>query len=249
MSDSPAIPVSIWSPCPDPNGAVIPFPGGDHDLTCLPALYTYNTREAMRRPAFESPAPGEPALTFDGLPVGRLGKIGFKALMDAARDAGHGVFVRSAFRAHAMQSATFSMWVSREVMAGRSREEATRRVSASSARAGHSEHQLGTTADLVYRTPQATIYDGWDPETIASSPPMQWVAANAHRFGIVLTYDRDHVEVTQYVWEPWHYRFVGVEAANTMKECGLTTEEFLQRRYAAEPPPPYSPRPPRTARR
>lgn len=242
-SNFPVSSTSIWTPC-DPGD-----PGIAHDLVCMPASYTYRGREALREVAFESDAPAEPATTFDGLPIGHHGKVGFKAMLDAARDDGHLLLVRSAFRSYAMQSATFSMWVAQEVASGRSREFALKKVSASSARAGHSEHQLGTTADLVFRTPQGTIYDGWDAEKMEASAPIQWVMKNAHRFGIVLTYDKDRVHVTQYVGEPWHYRFVGVTAANAMKECDLSTEEYLQARYGTGPLPPFEPHMSRSARR
>jgi D-alanyl-D-alanine carboxypeptidase len=237
-SEFPVSSTSIWTPCaaePQPSKAA-------HDLVCLPAAYTFRNREALRSVAFESDAPAEPTTTHDGLSVGRHGKVGFRALFDEAKSHGFDLYVRSGFRAYSTQSATFSMWVAQELAQGRSREDALRKVTGFSARAGHSEHQLGTTVDLVYRAENGVVYDGWDPSTIAASPAMTWVRANAHRFGVVLSYDEDRVDVTQYVYEPWHWRFVGVAAADAMHECSLSTEELLQARYGEPPPPPFSPR-------
>lgn len=233
-AEYPVSSTSIWSPC-----APTPAPAKrTDDLVCIPARYSYRNREALRSVAFESDAPSSPSLTHDGLPVGRAGKVGFKALMDDAAAAGHTLTVRSGFRAYTMQSATFSGWVAAELAQGRSREYALRKVSASSARAGHSEHQLGTTADLVFARANGAVYDGWAQETIAESPAMTWVAANAHRFGLVMSYDKDHEAITEYVWEPWHYRFVGVAAADLMKRCGWTTEQYLDARYGEDGPSP-----------
>jgi len=119
------------------------------------------------------------------------------------------------------------------------RSEAERIASTFSAQPGHSEHQLGTTADITYRTPQGNIYPSLD-QSMANAAAIQWVHANSHRFGIVLTYDEDKVETTQYVYEPWHHRFVGVEAADAMRECMLNTEEFLAERYGVGPLPEYA---------
>ena len=243
-SEYPLSSTSVWTPC-----SWDPAPSAKkHDFICLPAPYVFHAREALRRFAFESDAPAGMAETHDGLAVGREGKIGFKPLFDAARESGFELFVRSGFRPYATQGATFAMWVAQELGRGRSREDALRRVTRFSARAGHSEHQLGTTVDLVYKAENGVVYDGWNAETIAASAAIRWVKANAHRFGVVLTYDEGREEVTQYVWEPWHWRFVGVEAADAMHACGISTEEYLQARYGEEPEA-FSPHSGRNARR
>lgn len=206
---------------------------------CLPPSAWLQTAEALRRVAWRSPAPAGLSRTFDGLPVGFEGEVGFGAMFEAARRAGHELRVRSGFRPHDSQHSIFRSWVRAEQARGRGEGDATLRASAYSARPGHSEHQLGTTADLVFRVPHGRMYEGWDPEFIADSAPMRWVAANAHRFGLVLSYGRGKTHATQYVWEPWHYRFVGVEVADAMRRCGLSTEEFLNARYRAGKQPDY----------
>ncbi|HEU4409393.1 MAG TPA: D-alanyl-D-alanine carboxypeptidase family protein [Polyangiaceae bacterium] len=232
---SPRYPISdtsFWTPCSGP------LYGFRYDLVCLPPAYSYGSN-SLRKVAFESAAPPAPTHTFDGRTVGFRGKVGFRALLDAARDeGGYSVYVRSGFRPYATQAAVFRRWVAEEeTHHGLSHPEALARASLSSAREGHSEHQLGTTADLVYRTEKGPIYEGWAPEIIAESAPMRWVHENAHRFGIVLTYERDKEKITQYQWEPWHYRYVGVAAADTMRRCHLSTEEYLNARYGIGPLP------------
>jgi D-alanyl-D-alanine carboxypeptidase-like protein len=231
---SPRYPVpdfAYWTPCQGP------IYGIRYDLICLPPEYSYGSN-ALRRSAFESPAPAAPARTFDGREVGFRGKVGFRALFDAAREeGGYTIYVRSGFRPYGTQASVFQRWVNEEEKLGFSHADALARASIASAREGHSEHQLGTTADLVYRTERGPIYEGWAPEIIAESPPMKWVRANAHRFGLVLTYDHDKEKITQYQWEPWHYRYVGVAAADAMRRCNLSTEEYLNARYGIGPLP------------
>jgi hypothetical protein len=231
----PVSDTSPWMPClgPLPRGAT-------SDLLCLPYAYRYHTPEALRAVAFESAAPEGFTRTHDGLAVGSGGKVGFRPLLDAARAEGHDLRVRSGFRPFSSQDVVFRGWVRTELAAGLSADQAHRRASTYSAQPGHSEHQLGTTADLVYRSPRGgPFYDGWAPEKIASSGPMAWMRRHAHRFGIVLSYPKEDTAITQYVWEPWHYRFVGVAAADAMHRCGLSPEAFLNARYRAGPQPAF----------
>ncbi|RYE77147.1 MAG: hypothetical protein EOO74_07365, partial [Myxococcales bacterium] len=130
-------------------------------------------------------------------------------------------------------------WVNERLRRGLSPAEAERHANASSARPGHSEHQLGTTADLVHRDTDGMFYEGWESARIADSAPMRWLAANAHRFGLALSYGRETTAVTQYIWEPWHYRFVGVEAADTLHRCDLALEAYLRARYGEPEPPAF----------
>ncbi|MCU0655346.1 MAG: M15 family metallopeptidase [Polyangiaceae bacterium] len=224
---------SSWTPClgPLPRG-VAPRVDG---FVCLPRSYSLRTAEALREVAWDAAAPPLPR-THDGLPVGHRGRVGVKALIDAAQGQGHELRVRSGFRPHASQAAIFRSWVQQQRALGYPEREAERRAEASSAHPGHSEHQLGTTVDLVYREPDGLFYEGWDAERIARSAPMRWVHRNAHRFGLVVSYEREARDVTQYVWEPWHLRFVGVEVADELHRKGLSLEGWLQERHGIKPP-------------
>lgn len=231
-ADFPISETSTWIPCYGGD------PGAAHDLVCVPAQFS-TKQNALRAPAWESDAPADLTMTHDGKPVGFEGKIGYHAMFRAAREeAGYDLFVASGFRSFATQEATFNGHVNREVASGRPYDEAVLEASTYSAQPGHSEHQLGTTADLTFRKPDGTIFPGLE-ETMVNYAAMRWVHENSHRFGIVLTYDADKVATTQYVYEPWHHRFVGVEAADAMRQCMLNTEEFLAERYGVGPLPTY----------
>lgn len=234
--DYPISATSTWTPC---DGGTAPG-GVSHDLVCFPQSYNIpGRRSALREIAWSSAAPGDVTTTWDGLPVGYNGQVGFQAMIDAAEaEAGHDLFILSGFRAYAYQANLFANRTQSYINQGFSQAEAELRASLSVARPGQSEHQLGLTADLTYRKPDGTIYSGLEQD-MGESAPFGWVYENAHRFGIVLTYDEHKLESTQYVYEPWHFRFVGVEAANAMSQCDLNTEELLNARYDVGPLPQF----------
>ncbi len=193
------------------------------DLVTLPASYTSSTR-SLRLAAWDAPAPAGPAQTYDGRPVGHLGRVGFKAMFDAAQaEAGYRYVVVSGFRSAETQYGLFNGYVARE--------GSVDRASVFSAKPTHSEHQLGTTADVTFVEGGQQFNAFGAPYTFTTSPQGRWIMENAHRFGVVTTYEPHKVEAHQYQAEPWHLRFVGVEAADVMRACDLNTEELLAARY------------------
>ena len=137
-----------------------------------------------------------------------------RALVQAAKEAGHPLAVQSAYRSYEYQVGTFNYWVTQ-----RGREEALK----VSARAGHSEHQLGTTLDFR----SADGPPAWDLEDWAQTPAGAWLAENAPRYGFVMSYPKGSEETVCYSYEPWHYRYVGREVAEAVHESGLTLREWL----------------------
>ena len=137
------------------------------------------------------------------------------ALLRDAEAQGMKLRVRSTFRSYDEQVTTFQYWVSRLGEAQAKRE---------SAPAGHSEHQLGTTADLAV----ASI--NWELiEEFGGTPEGKWLAANAHRYGFALSYPQGGEAETGYIWEPWHIRYVGKPCAEAWKSGGLILVRFLER--------------------
>ena len=65
-------------------------------------------------------------------------------------------------------------------------------------------------------------------ESFAQNPAYAWLVENAHHFGFILRYPEGKEGITGYTYEPWHYRFVGEEAATAIYEQGITLEEYLQ---------------------
>ena len=137
-----------------------------------------------------------------------------KAMTDAARAAGRPIKVVSAFRSYATQQTTFEHWV-----AVGGYEQALR----TSARPGHSEHQLGTTLDVTSQGGRAP----WEYADWAALPAGAWMAANAWRYGFVMSYPRGAFANVCYDYEPWHYRYIGRAAAAEQRASGLTLREWL----------------------
>jgi D-alanyl-D-alanine carboxypeptidase len=135
-------------------------------------------------------------------------------MLSAAAANGHDIRVRSAYRSYAEQERTFAYWVS---VLG---EAEARRISAE---AGHSEHQLGTTADLT------TADVGYDlSEAFGDAPAGRWLADNSHIYGFALSYPAGAEAVTGYAYEPWHYRYIGADHAQAWRASGLTLAEYLR---------------------
>ena len=62
---------------------------------------------------------------------------------------------------------------------------------------------------------------------LSDEATIKWLYENAQDFGFILRYPKDKQDITKIVYEPWHWRFVGVEAAQEMKKSGQCLEEYL----------------------
>lgn len=87
-----------------------------------------------------------------------------------------------------------------------------------SARAGHSEHHTGLAIDVTQ--------DGRVEKDFEETAQFQWLQENAHKYGFIMRYPNDKIYMTGYDYEPWHYRYVGVEIATLIKNEGITYEEY-----------------------
>jgi D-alanyl-D-alanine carboxypeptidase len=151
-----------------------------------------------------------------GYSVRRIVLTDLKAMASAARAAGARFVVQSAYRSYKTQKATFDYWVRVHGYATALKE---------SARAGHSEHQLGTTLDF-------RAYGGrapWDYADWALTKVGAWLKANAWKYGFIMSYPKGKTTVTCYTYEPWHFRYVGRDRAAKIRASGLTLREFLWR--------------------
>ncbi|MBE6628770.1 MAG: D-alanyl-D-alanine carboxypeptidase family protein [Ruminococcaceae bacterium] len=90
-----------------------------------------------------------------------------------------------------------------------------------SALPGTSEHQTGLCVDFITSTMSDLDI------TFATTPAFAWLSNNAYRFGFILRYPEGKENITGYTYEPWHYRFVGREAATDIHFGKITLEEYL----------------------
>lgn len=97
--------------------------------------------------------------------------------------------------------------------------------SISTAKPGHSEHQLGTTIDIT----GASINYLSASDSFNDTPEDLWLRENAHLYGFVQSYPYQKENITFYKYEPWHYRYIGKQKAQEVKDSGLTLKEYLEK--------------------
>jgi len=139
------------------------------------------------------------------------------AMAKAARKAGAGLRVISAYRSYAKQARLYQREVERY---------GTKVARHSVARPGHSEHQLGTTIDFG-----AARTSGDVSQQFARTSAGHWMKDNAWKYGWVMSYPRRKTSTTCYYSEPWHFRYVGRDLAAKVHDSGLTLREYLWRHY------------------
>jgi len=140
-------------------------------------------------------------------------------LLQAARDDGVNLLLTSSYRRVVRQDENFRDWFQMLVTQGYSRERAFEMTAREIAVPGTSEHNAGLAVDFNYRTDTEHTFD--------RTAEFAWLRDNAHRFGFILRYPNGKTHITGISYEPWHWRFVGVENAAKIRESGLTLEEYV----------------------
>lgn len=134
------------------------------------------------------------------------------------------ILVSSAFRTYEYQEGLLEDYVDDYMSINDvSEDEARKQVLLTSAPAGSSEHHTGLCVDLVEKRGVAYELN----ESFEDTEAFDWLSKNAHKYGFILRYPKDKTHITKYSYEPWHYRFVGVHAANIIYQDSLTLEEYL----------------------
>ena len=143
-------------------------------------------------------------------------------MLDDCRAAGRSPAVCSAYRTWEAQERLFQMEVETMQSLGLTGTAAEEAAAQATAIPGTSEHQVGLAVDLV-----DTHYWHLD-EKQATMPAQQWLMEHSWEYGFILRYPEDKSDLTGIIYEPWHYRYVGLEAARTIHEQGWCLEEYLQ---------------------
>lgn len=150
-------------------------------------------------------------------------------LSDAQSDGRYPV-VCSAYRSWDTQEMLFENKIARVKQSKGLTEEAAEIEAATIvARPGTSEHQLGLAVDIT-----ASDYTNLD-EGQMETEDQQWLMENCWKYGFILRYPVDKTEITGVIFEPWHYRYVGKEAAKEITEQGITLEEYLEAEAVGDP--------------
>lgn len=129
---------------------------------------------------------------------------------DAERD-GVELMITSGYRKPEIQKYLYDFWIQVEG------DKAINEI----AEPGLSEHQLGTTIDL---TDSSINFAGVD-DRFADSKGGKWLQANAYKYGFTMSFPEGKQNITGFTYEPWHWRYIGVSAATTLREAGITYNE------------------------
>ena len=135
--------------------------------------------------------------------------------------AGHTPYICSAYRTWDDQVYLFDKKVKSFTSKGYSEEEAKILAAKETAVPGTSEHQLGLAVDILCQSRP------WLDEGQANTATQKWLMANCHKYGFILRYPKGTTPITGIIYEPWHYRYVGVEIATEIMTKGITLEEYL----------------------
>ena len=140
----------------------------------------------------------------------------------AAKEDGVNLIVCSPYRDMARQEYLFDRKVKSFIRTGMSYVDAYKKASITVTVPGASEHQIGLAVDLISDT-----YSALDIG-FADTAAGQWLAENSWEYGFILRYPLGKEEITGIQYEPWHFRYVGVDAAKIITEKGITLEEFVE---------------------
>lgn len=135
-----------------------------------------------------------------------------QSFVAGARAEGLSVFLSSGYRGFEEQQYLFNRKVEQY-----GEEQAATIVS----RPGTSEHQTGLACDITDE------YYELKNESLENTALYQWMSRHCQEYGFIVRYPKDKEEITGIIYEPWHFRYVGVEAATYMVEHNLCLEEFV----------------------
>lgn len=151
-------------------------------------------------------------------------------MLSDAQSAGRNPVVCSAYRSWDTQAMLFENKISRVTQStGLTGEAAETEAATVVARPGTSEHQLGLAVDIT-----ASDYTNLD-EGQMETEDQQWLMENCWKYGFILRYPVDKTDITGIIFEPWHYRYVGKQAAKEITEQGITLEEYLEAEAVGDP--------------
>lgn len=143
-------------------------------------------------------------------------------MLNAGNEAGCGLLVCSAYRSYERQVELYTADVKKYQSMGYSYEKACELTEQTLTVPGTSEHQAGLAVDIVTWNHQVLN------EAYANTKAGQWLAEHAHEYGFILRYPKEKEDITGILYEPWHFRYVGKEAAAIIRERGVCLEEYLE---------------------
>lgn len=133
----------------------------------------------------------------------------FEIMSSTAKKENLNVIAFSGYRDYTYQKNLYNTYL---------QKDSQEKVDTYSARAGYSEHQTGLSVD---------IYNGIDDyNTFEQTKEFKWLKDNAHKYGFILRYPKNKELETQYQYESWHYRYVGIDIATYIKKHNISFDEY-----------------------
>lgn len=145
-----------------------------------------------------------------------------KVMLEDCRAEGLSPYICSSYRTQEYQEGLFQQNVDKLMAQGYSEADAQAETATCIAVPGTSEHQLGLAVDIV------DIHDQNLDKSQEDTAVQKWLMENCWRYGFILRYPTDKSDVTGIIYEPWHYRYVGKDAAKEIYEQGVCLEEYLE---------------------
>ena len=132
----------------------------------------------------------------------------FKDMVDGAKEAGYTIYNISSYRSYSTQNNLYNNYAKRD---------GQKKADTYSARPGYSEHQTGLASDIN------TVQDSFE-----YTKEYKWLKDNSYKYGFILRYPKGKEYITGYQFEPWHYRYVGLDVAKYIYEHDITYEEYYE---------------------
>lgn len=170
----------------------------------------------------------ETELVYEGDRDGYVDKRAAKYAKDmfaAALEDGIDLWVVSSYRTIQYQQDNFDRSVQQRMDNGMTYDDAYADTLREVAMPGESEHNAGLAMDIM-----SVEYTSMDDAGFENTKAFAWLDEHAAEYGFILRYPKDKESITEIIYEPWHYRFVGVYYANEIKKSGLCLEEYFEER-------------------
>lgn len=208
------------------------LPNSQYQIINNTGIYTAPAGEALPEKTAQpqwpltlvnSQNPVSPAYQFEALQLSN-GEVvdariypSLQKMFDDARAQGVYPLVKSGYRSYEQQESLFNLETTKYTEQGYSDAEALEMAKYRVAMPGYSEHQMGIAVDI-----------NADKNSSTNEVVYQWLCENSYQYGFILRYPADKTEITGITYEPWHFRYVGEEAAREIYNSGLCLEEYLQ---------------------
>lgn len=140
-----------------------------------------------------------------------------KAMLEAAHKDNVELYIWSPYRSYSQQSALFENQVKRHLNGSATREQAEIKASTVVARPGTSEHHTGLAVD--FNSVETTF---------ENTEAFSWLKEHGEEYGFIMRYAGDKQDLTGVIYEPWHWRFVGIKHAKEINRLGMCLEEYIE---------------------